>query len=223
MNRDTEQMRERTDLRRNLPRLLVYLRYLLPLFTGILLFVMGCCYSVAAAQGGVAYDISPVRLYFNTLSGARSYLASGENDIARNTLYGVLTAGAIVGMLVYLIALFLNALAAVTAVRAFRAGHESEQSNRMKMIFKVAFPNRVCLFIANALWLIPALFPLFFSKMGIRYLQVGLANTVFITCDLPLIVAGILTLLILTLAIFISRFERSKKMNMFLLWHTDEQ
>ena len=91
----------------------------------------------------------------------------------------------------------------------------------MKMIFKVAFPNRVCLFLANALWIVPALFPLFFSKTGIRYLQVGLANTLFVTLDLPLIVVGALTLLTLVLAIVISRFERSKKMNMFLLWHAD--
>ena len=184
--------------------------------------MLGCFYSVSARQGGLPYEISPVRLYINTLTGARAYQVGGDPSAARDAFYGFLTAGAVVGILVFLLALFLNGLAAVAAWRAFFAGHESDESNRMKRVFKIAFPNRVCLFLANALWLVPALFPLFFSKMGTRYLQIGLNATVFIRTDWPLLVVGVLTLLTLVLAVAIPRIERAKKMNMFLLWHKEE-
>jgi len=210
-------------LRQNLPRIAVFARYTLPLVTGLVWLVLGCFYTVSARQGGLPYRISPVRLYVNTLTGARTYLAGNDSSAALNAFYGLLAAGAVVGILAFLLALFLNGLAAVTAWRALRAGHESDESNRMKRVFKIAFPNRVCLFLANALWLIPALYPLFLSKVGTHYLQIGLNATIFVRMDWPLLAVGILTLLTLVLAVSITRFERAKKMNMFLVWHPEEQ
>ena len=199
-------------------RIAVWLRYFLPLGTGLLWLVLACFYTVTARQG----DVSPLRLYVNTLARAREYLGSGESTAAYDGFFGALSVGAIVGILVFLLALFLNGLAAFTAWRAFRAGHESEESNRMKRIFKIAFPNRICLFLANALWLVPALYPLYFSKIAARYVQIGLDGTLFVRMDFALLAVAVLTLATLVLALWIPRLERAKKMNMFLFWEKEE-
>ena len=127
-----------------------------------------------------------------------------------------------VGILLYLVALFLAMLAAVTAIRAFRAGHESEESNRMKVIFKIAFPNRVCLFLSNALFLVPTLFSEYFGAVGRHFMLVDKKEIIYTETNILFFVILGLTLITLALAIAIPRLERQKKMNMFLIWHTDE-
>ena len=110
----------------------------------------------------------------------------------------------------------------MTAIRAFRAGHESEASNRMKVIFKIAFPNRVCLFLSNVLFLVPVLFPEYFGAVGRHFMMVDKKEIIYTETNILFFVILGLTLITLALSLTIPRLERQKKMNMFLVYHPDE-
>lgn len=209
-------------LREKLPIVAVYARYLIPLLTGVLLLVLSFFDLVYFFMEGEPYKMSLFAFFRNTLTSTHDYLG-GTTKSETNWFYGLLSVGAVVGILLYVLALFLAVLAAVTACRAFTAGHESEKSNRMKVIFKIAFPNRICLFLANALFLVPALYPQYFSAVGRRFLLIGSESTVFVETNIPLILTLALTLITLVLSLVINRYERQKKMNMFLGWHPDEE
>ncbi len=198
----------------------VWARYVLPLFTALLSFLLGCFYNVGVIMDGRDATMSTVRLYVNTLIGTHDYLG-GKMAAGRTWFYGILSAGAIVGILLFLASLFLAGLAAYTAVCAFRAGRDSEESNRMKMIFKVPFPNRVWLYLSNLLVLLPLLYPHFVSFVGRQFLTIGGEEVIFVMWNVPLIVCGALCLVTLGLALLIPRTERAKHMNMFLLYHKE--
>ena len=199
-----------------LPEILIWARYLCPALGVLTVLVMGFFYNVRFISGRITQELSVWRLYANTFVGMHKYLG-GASKAGRSWVYGLLVAGAIVGILCLLAALFFAGLAAYTACRAFRAGHESEESDRMKLIFKIAFPNRVWLFLSNLLVLIPLLYPRFVSLVGGYFLAIGGGDVIFILLNRPLIVAGAFCLVSLVLALVIPRFERRKKMNMFLL------
>ena len=204
-----------------LPTLLILARYVLPCVAVLVFFVMGFGYTVRASGGGSFYRISTWRLLWNTLAGTHDYLG-GETQAAKNWFYGSLSVVAIFCFLCFLLALFLSALALYTAAKAFRAGHTSEQSNRMKVIFKIAFPNRLWLFLSNLLILIPAAYPHFYQVISTRFLLIGNERAIYVFANPPLVVLGVLVLLTLVLALVIPRYERSRHMNMFLVHHEEE-
>ena len=208
-------------LRRAFPVLLIYARYVLPVITALTSLVLSFFYAVKVAGRGYTYEVSTIRLYGNTFTGTRAHIVKHADD-AVDGFYGLLATGAVVGILIFLLATFLAVLGAVTAIRAFRAGHESEMSNRMKVIFKIAFPNRVCLFLANLLLVVPVLYPEYFSAVGKRFLLVGGESVIFVMLNRPLIVVGVLTLVTLILAVAVPRLERQRKMNMFLIHHPED-
>ena len=200
----------------------VYARYVLPLFTVLLSFVFSFFYNVEIYSGGKAMTLSIGRLFLNTFAGTHQYLG-GETNAGRTWFYGVLSVGAILGILCFLVALFLTGLAAYTAVKAFRAGYKSEESNRMKLIFKIPFPNRVWFYLSNLLVLLPLLDPHFVATVGGRFLAIGGEDVIFVVWNTPLFVCAILCLVTLGLALLIPRTERAKRMNMFLLHHPEEE
>ena len=208
-------------LRRAMPVILVYTRYLLPVLTVLTALVMSLCYAVKVAGSGKSYEVCVARLCVNTVTAARAYAVKGSAE-ELSGFYGFTTAGAVVAVLLFLLAAFLAVLAAITAIRAFRAGHESEQSNRMKVAFQIAFPNRVCYFLSQALVLVPLLYPEYFSFVGRQYLLSGAKNVIFVMLNRPLIAVGVLVLLNLILAVAVTRYERQKKMNMFLIWQPED-
>lgn len=199
-----------------LPELLIWARYLLPALCVLCVFVMGFFFNVRFISGRITQELSVWRLYANTFVGMHEYLG-GNIKTGRSWFFGILVTGAIAGILCFLAALFFAGLAAYTAVRAFRAGQESKESDRMKLIFKIAFPNRVCLYLSHLLILPPLLYPHFVSLVGSYFLAIGVGGVIFILLNRPLIVAGAFCLVTLVLALIIPRFERRKKMNMFLL------
>ena len=204
--------------KRRLPILAIYLRYLLPAFTVVFSLIYGFFYNVEFLSGGATGELSINRLYVNTFVGMHNYFG-GATSAGRTSFYVLLTLGAAVGILLFLVAAFYAFLAAITAVRAFRYGYESEESDRMKLIFKVAFPGRKTLFFTNLLILIPLWYPHYFSMIGRHFLAIGGEDVIFVLHNSPLVVAGVLLALTLLLALIIPRFERRKKMNMFLLHH----
>ena len=206
-----------------LPRIAIWARYLLPLVSLLTLFVMSFFGSVQIYIAGETqiHEISVLSAYINTFKGMHAYFG-GTTVASRSWFYSIVTVGAVVGILIFLITLFLAGLAAYTAVRAFRAGHESEESDRMKLIFKIAFPNRVWLFLSNLLVLLPFLYPEFYEMVGKRFLAVKGVEVIFVLLNRPLIVGAILTVLTLVLALLIPKHERRKKMNMFLLYRMQQ-
>ncbi len=205
-----------------LPEMLIWARYLLPALGVLTVLVLGFFYNVRFISGRITQELSVWRLYANTFVGMHRYL--GESAKAgRSWFFGILVAGAIVGILCFLAALFFAGLAAYTACRAFLAGHESEKSDKMKLIFKIAFPNRVWFFLSHLLILIPLLYPHFVSAVGSYFLSIGVGDVIFILLNRPLIVAGAFCLASLVLALVIPRFERRKEMNMFLLHRAVEK
>lgn len=200
----------------------VWARYALPLFTVAVLFVMGWFYNVRSVSVGVRYHVSLWRLYGSTLSGTHTYLG-GKTVMAKSWFYGLISVGAIVGILCFLLAAFFAVLAFYTAYQSFRAGKDTERANRMKLIFKIAFPNRFCLLLSNALLLVPAFFPHFVSFVGSRFLVVSGEKTMFVLSNPVLATVGALLAVTLVLSLVIPKYERRKKMNMFLLEHPAEQ
>ena len=211
----------RERLKKAMPYVAIYARYLLPLFTGVLLLAFSYLDWVYFYMRGSRYKMSLFSFYQRTLTSSLEYVG-GKTTAASNEFYGILSGGAVVGILFYLVALFFAVLAAVTAIRAFRAGHESEQSNRMKVAFKIAFPNRVCLLLSNVLFLVPTLFPEYFSAVGRHFMLVDKKEIIYTETNVLFFVILGLTLITLALALLIPRLERQKKMNMFLVWHPDE-
>lgn len=209
----------RKDRRRQLFVALVWARYLLPLATAIAVLILGCFKTVRFA---FHKPISLFRLMWNTLISARAYRA-GETTAARDWFYGMLAGVTIVDILLSLLAIFLVALAAVAACRAFVAGHKSEQSNRAKLAFKIAFPNRFCLYLSDLLLLVPALYPHLFSLISTRFLRIGNESAVYVVSNPALIVVGVSLVVTLALSIAIPRLERRLHMNMFLLHRTEEE
>lgn len=199
-----------------LPEALIWARYLLPALGALTVLVLGFFFNVRFISGRITQELSVWRLYANTFVGAHEYLG-GYIKVGQSWFFGLLVAGAIVGLLCFLAALFFAGLAAYTACRAFLAGQESEKSDRYKLVFKIAFPNRVCLFLSQLLLLVPLLYPHYVSFVGSYFLAIGGGDVIFILLNRPLIVAGAFCLVSLVLAFVIPRYERRKKMNMFLL------
>ena len=208
-------------VRAALPRIAIYARYFLPLIGLLVLLVMSFFYNVQAYITGVENELSIARLYVNTFKGVHEYLG-GKTTSGQNSYYGLMTVGAVIGILCFLAALFLKGLAAYSVVRAFRAGHESEESDKAKLIFKIAFPNRKWLFLSDLLILLPVLYPNFCSFLGKSLVAAGGVETVSVILNRPLIVGAIFLLLCLVLALIIPKQERRQKMNMFLLHRTEE-
>ncbi len=198
------------------PVWLIWARYLLPALGVLTVSVLGFFYNVRFISGRITQELSVWRLYANTFVGMHDYLGANASAVS-SWFFGILVAGAIVGVLCFLAALFFAGLAAFAACRAFLAGHTSEKSDKMKLLFKIAFPNRVWLYLSQLLLLVPLLYPHFVSFVGSRFLALGVGDVIFILLNRPLIVAGAFCLATLLLALVIPRFERRKKMNMFLL------
>ena len=210
----TGEEKSRFDLKNQFPVILIWARYLMPLITGVTLIVMSILYTVQGAMLGRRYEVSLLRLYANTFGGTHDYLGT-EGTSAGNALYSALSIGAILGTLFFLVALFLAGLTAYTACRAFLAGEGSEENTRMKKLFKVAFPNRLCLFLSGVLFIVPALFPQYYSYISSRYVLVGGESVFYVMLNRPLIAMIALNVITLILALLIPKYERSKRMNMF--------
>ena len=203
-------------MRKNLPRWAVYARYLLPALLGVALFALSFADGVRFFMNGRTMKMSLFAFYKNTLTSAHTYLA-GTTDPQANWFYGLLAGGAILFALIYLAALGLSVMAAITACRAFDKKQSPDEVARMKVIFKIAFANRKMLFFANCLYLVPVLFPEYFSAIGRRFLSISGRETVYVDVNAYLIVTLMGIALTLALALVIRRYEYSQKMNMFLI------
>ena len=209
-------------VKKKLPRVAIFARYLLPAVFGVVLLITAFFDGVYFYMNGKLMKTSLVSFYKNTLTSAHGYLA-GTTDSQTNLFYGLMAGGALVFALIYLLALGLSALAAVTACRAFLSEQDGERCNRAKVIFKIAFPNRVLLYLSGVLYFVPSLYPQYFSAVGKRFLAIGGRETVFVDRNGYLIATLIYAAVLAVLSLAISKWERREKMNMFLVTHSDEE
>ena len=198
------------------PTVLIWARCLFPLFTGLLLLVMSVLYTVQGVILGKRYEVSILRLIGNTFAGTHDYLG-GERKEAGDRLYTALSIGAIVSVLAFLAALFLAGLTVYTFVRAQKKDAPLTEVNRMKMIFKVAYPNRVCLFLSSALYLIPTLFPHYYAALSAQYAILSGTSVFYVLLNRPLIAVVSCLLVTLLLSLITPRYERARAMDMFAL------
>ena len=118
-----------------LARGLVYARYLLPLFSSLVLIVSGFLNIVCGLINGEVYTPALWTLYQNVFVEGHKYFGTAGSQRG-SELFTSWIVGSVVGLLLLLIALALMLLATVTALRAFRKGHACEESNRMKIVFQ---------------------------------------------------------------------------------------
>ena len=209
--------------REGLPCLLIWIRYLFPVVTGLVLLGLSFGQLFEFYQSMTVGTISVFGLYKATFSTA--FRAFGAVTDSTFIWYAVLQLiGALIGALAFLAAAVLSVLAAVTACCTFAREPNSAVGNRMKVIFKFAFPNRICLFLSNASYLVFLAFPYYFSFVLERFYYMGIEPEppIYVKSH-PIFWVGVaLTAITLVLAVVAAHFERKKRMNMFLIEHNEE-
>ena len=210
------------DPRETACRVLVWVRYLMPALIGFCTLLFGAFYWVHIALGTSFMELSTLRLYGSSLNGALQHFATGGTT-GQNWFYGLTAAGAVVGILLLLTATALAVLAGVTAIRAFRAGFESNESNKMKVLFRVPFANRAVFWLYQLLFLLPLLYPEYVAAVGQRLMLGGvhLGDVLYIVLNRPLIIVAVLCLVSLILGMVTKKLERKYKMDMFELWFSE--
>ena len=190
--------------------------------------MFGALYLVRIALGTSLMELSALRLYGSSLNGALQHFGVGGTT-GKNWFYGLTAAGAAVGILIFLAAAALAVLSGVTVIRAFRAGFESETSNRMKVLFRIPFANRAVYFLLQLPFVLPLLYPEYVAAVGQRLMLAGvhLGDVLYVVLNRPVIIVAALCLVSLILGIVTKKFEKRYKMDMFELWlpepDTDEE
>ena len=209
--------------RQALPVWLILARYLFPVVTGIVLLCLSFGELFEFYQSASVGTISIVGLYGATLET----VFGAFSQITNNTVlwYAIIQLmGAIVGIVAFVLAWCFALLAAITACITFSKAPNHPTGNRMKVIFKIAFPNRVCLFLANAAYVIPFLFPYYFAFVLERFYYMGVNPElpIYVKSNPCFWVAVGMAVITLVLAVASPRFERRRRMNMFLVEHNEE-
>ena len=219
---------EKINVREGLCKALVWARYLMPALIAFCSLLFGSLYMVRIALGTSLMELSTLRLYGNSLNGALQHLGI-EGTTGTNWFYGLSAAGAVVGILIFSAATGLAVLSAVTVIRAFRAGFESEVGNRMKVLFRIPFGNRAVFFLWQLLFLIPLFYPEYVAAVGQHLMLAGvhLGDVLYVMLNRPVIIVAVLCLLSLILGFVTKKLEKRYKMDMLELWlpepDTDEE
>lgn len=200
-------------------RVLLCVRYLLPLFSALLVLLMGAFYNVYAVQGGRAVQFSVLRLCFNTLKSARAYMMGSEVVAGVRNFYLVLIIGAACFMLFFLVSVALSCFAAYSLYRVWRARacEDRAEEKNAKVLFRAVLPNRALMSISNALLLPFAFFPEFFTFVCGRFLTVSGTTAVFVRFNVTSVVATVLFLFTVVLAVYLQYHERAVGLDLFFI------
>lgn len=174
-------------------------RYLLPVLSGVLLLVLSFFYGIEYYQAGRLYHQSLWNFYAETLRAGHRYLGAAEHAQGLNAYYGWLCAGAVVGILLYLIGLLVAGCSAYLALLCGKL--EPGERKRRKILLRVFVPNRIALFLYNCLFAAVAAFPHYFAFVSARAARVAVREMLFIEYNIPLVVTAALALAMLVLAI----------------------
>ncbi len=205
--------------REEVQRALVYLRYLLPLFSAVLLLLLGLFYNVYSLQLGRRVQVSVLQLWFNTLKATRSYLLNGNAVTGTRNFYVFLAIGAVLVAFLFLLSLLFAALMlyVLRRVASAHARGDRKAEKEAKILLYAFLPNRIWAAVTNLLLLPFALFPELFSFICGRFLTVSGGNAIYIRLNVVALVIGILSLCTLVLAIYNKRAERALGLDLFFI------
>ena len=197
--------------------LLIYLRYALPLAAAFLLLVLGCFYNVSAMQLGRPVKVSALRLLFNTLKSARTYLLGDTVSEGVRNFYVMLIVGVVLLLVFFLIGVAVSVFALYTLqrVRAAVATGDGEEQKQRKILFCAFVPNRVLLCVLQVAIVSLALFPELFSFVCSRFLAVSGTQSLYVRFNPVLMVVGVLLIAMLVLAIALRKSEGVVLLDLF--------
>ena len=120
-------------------RKLIFVRYLLPLFTALLLPILGLFYNVYSLQLGRRVQVSVLQLWFNTVKATRAYLLDGNVVPSTRNFYVFLSVGAALVALLFLISLLFAAFALFVLYRTVRAHAKGDRAAQRKVKIDFCF------------------------------------------------------------------------------------
>ncbi|MBQ3063281.1 MAG: hypothetical protein IJC99_00550 [Clostridia bacterium] len=189
--------------------LLCTLRYLYPLFWAVTLTLIGIPYNIRAGRLG---KLSLWRLLFNTFKqGRRALLAGGLSPEGRS-YYTLLLIGVGVALLALFAALAFIGISLYTYFVATGKQQDPARRRAVKIFHRAIFPNRIWLYLANLLLIVPALFPLYFSIVHNRHPGGGFIEIGF---DPVLILSLVFALLLAVLCLFLRKREKHTALDIF--------
>ena len=224
---DTKKPEEKLPLlrRAGVQRKLIFARYLLPLFSALLLPILGVFYNVSSLQLGRRVQVSVLQLWFNTVKATRAYLLGGDVVASTRNFYVFLSVGAVLVAVLFLVSLLFAAFALFVLYRTVRAAARGDKTaqREAKILLKAFLPNRVWMAITNVLVLPLALFPELFSFICGRFLTISGSNAIYIRCNVTAIVIAVLCLISLVLAVINRKWERAQGLDLFFVEEEDEE
>ncbi len=196
--------------REKVQRALIWLRYLLPPFTAVLLVVLGLFYNVYSLQLGQRVQVSVLQLWFNTLKAMRSYALDGNAVAGTRNFYIFLAISAALVALLFLVGILYAGFMIYVLRRVARAHAQGdrEAEKEAKILLHAFLPNRIWVAVTNVLLLPLALFPEIFALICGRFLTVSGGSAIHIRFNVVALVIGVLILCTIALAVYTRRLER---------------
>ena len=194
--------------------LLIYIRYLLPIFASIVIFAMLFVPSYRFIFSGEVGDpMSTARLLSNSWEQARNVLFGvGEQTNMAISFSKILFTLIIILVVIFLLSVVVSIWTATVAFRCF-FNKDSEKVERSRQILLVFIPNRIILSIFTVLSLSISCLP--YLMKPIYWVTYSQAVSVVLEAPDSLIIGGVLVLAIIVLSCVCARIECKLEMNLF--------
>ena len=203
----------RHGMKENTKKYLIYIRYLLPIFTDLVIFAMLFVPSYRFIFSGKAGELmSGAKLISNSWDQVRNILfGTAEQTDAAMIFSKILFALIIILAIVFLLSLAVSIWSATVAFRCFLSdGEDAENSRR---VFKVFIPNRIVLCIITSLGLAITLLPYLMKPLyAFTYSQ---QVTAVLEAPDALIAGGVLVLATIVLSIICAPSEKAFDADIF--------
>ena len=192
----------------------IYLRYLLPIFTPIIIFAMLFVPSYRFIFSDEVGDpMSCARLLSNSWYQVRNVLfGSTEQTNMATSFSTMLFALIIILVVLYLISIAISIWSAVVAFRYFLSENR-ESAEHSRRFLQVFIPNRIVLSIFTLLSLSISVLP--YLMKPLYWFNYSQAVTVILEAPDSLIVGGVLVLATLVLSIACAPAERKQEIDVF--------
>ena len=197
--------------KKRLCRVLLLVRYILPLLSALAVLVFGFTLTVKASRGMDDLLISNLRLMLETFKNARD--GTALRDIGVRNLYLLLIAGAVIFLVLYVISVAYAIFALWQLAFVARHGESNPEACRQhKILFVTYMPSRMLFALTNFAVLPLAAYPNYFSFIFAWLMPLIVEPEVLF--NPALLVAFILSALAALLA-FLAPVERALGLDIF--------
>lgn len=170
---------------------LYILRWCWPLLAAAVPALLACFYVARGTQYGSKISFSPMRLLFSVFARAHEYFG-GVRKGSSDAFWGTLTAGAVVTVLLWLVAV---TFAVFLLCENVSARYAKTPEERAKAAFRLALfaPRRWVLVLFGVLRVIPFLFAWWFARITLSRLGAGedALHLIFDPCPVAAAVMGL--------------------------------